>query len=142
MAQTQAELVEALEAAVGHERAVKLCREALFTVGRNLGKEARSKLGVGNGRKDLIRAAKILYKVLGIGFELEWIGNASVRVTVDRCALAEQYSKSTCEVLSATDEGVVTGLQPHAAMRFRRYMTDGCGKCTADIHFKETEAVQ
>ncbi len=142
MAQTHAKLVEALQAAVGTEQAVKLCREALFTVGRNLGKETRSKLGVGDSQKDLIRAATILYRVLGIGFELEWIDNTTVKVTVDRCALAEQYSKVTCEVLSATDEGVVTGLQPHAAMRFRQYMTDGCGKCTADIHFKETEAEQ
>jgi hypothetical protein len=141
MAQTQARLVEVLEAAVGHEQAVKLGREALFTVGRNLGKEARSKLGVGNSQKDLMRAAKILYRVLGIGFELEWIGNTSAQLTVNRCALAEQYSKQTCEVLSATDEGVVTGLHPHTAMRFRHYMTDGCGTCTADIHFKETEAV-
>jgi L-2-amino-thiazoline-4-carboxylic acid hydrolase-like protein len=142
MAQTHAKLVEALQVAVGHEQAVKLCRKALFTVGRNLGKETRSKLGVGNSQKDLIRAAKILYRVLGINFELEWIGNTSAKLTVDRCALAEQYSKLTCEVLSATDEGVITGLQPNAAMRFRQYMTDGSGKCKADIRFKEKEAVQ
>jgi predicted ArsR family transcriptional regulator len=142
MAQTHAKLVDALEVAVGREQAVKLCREALSAVGRNLGKETRSKLGVGNSQKDLIRAAKILYRVLGIGFELERIDNTSVKVTVDRCALAEQYSKLTCEVLSATDEGVITGLQPNAAMKFRQYMTDGCGTCKADIQFKEPGAVQ
>lgn len=142
MAQTHAQLVDALEAAVGREQAVKLCREALFTVGQNLGRETRGRLGVGNSQKDLIRAAKILYRVLGIGFELERVGNTNVKLTIDRCALVEQYSKLTCEVLSATDEGAITGLQPNASMRFRQYMTDGCGKCTADIQFRENGTIQ
>ncbi|MGZ4865472.1 MAG: L-2-amino-thiazoline-4-carboxylic acid hydrolase [Halobacteriota archaeon] len=142
MAKIHAQLVDALEAAVGHEQAVKLCREALFTVGQNLGRKTRSKLGVGNSQKDLIRAAKILYRILGIGFELEWIDNTNVKLTIDRCALVEQYSKLTCEVLSATDEGAITGLQPNASMRFTQYMTDGCGKCTADIQFKERKVAK
>ncbi len=142
MAQTHAQLVEALEAAVGREQAEKRCRELLFAVGRNLGEETRSRLGVGNSQKDLIRAAKILYRILGIRFELERIGNRRLQLIVDRCALVDQYSALTCEVLSATDEGVITGLQPRATMRFAQYMTDGCRTCTADVHFNEVEAVQ
>lgn len=142
MAQTHAQLVDALEAAVGREQAVKLCREVLFTVGQKLGGEARSRLGVGNSQTDLIRAAKILYRVLGIEFALEWLDNTNLRLTIDRCALVGPYSKLTCEVLSATDEGVITGLQPNTTMRFRQYMTDGCSTCTADVQFEEAGAVQ
>ncbi len=137
MAQTQAELVETLEAAIGHEEAVKLGREALYLVGQNLGKQIRSRLGVSDNPKDLTKAAKILYRVLGIGFYLEWIDDSNAKAIIDRCALAEHYSKLTCEVLSATDEGVVKGLQPNATMKFKEYMTSGCKNCRADIYFNE-----
>ena len=116
MAQTHAKLVETLEAAVGHEEAVKLGREALFLVGQNLGKQTRSRLGVGDSSKDLTKAAKILYRVLGIEFHLEWLDKSNAKVIIDRCAFAEHYSKLTCEVLSATDEGVIKGLQPNVTM--------------------------
>jgi L-2-amino-thiazoline-4-carboxylic acid hydrolase len=138
MAATHTRLVEALEAAIGREQAVKLSRDVLFTVGRDLGEETRRRLGVDNGRRDLIRAAKILYRILGIRFEFEQIDSANLTITIDQCALAREYSKLTCDVLSATDEGVITGLRPSATMRFRRYMTEGCTTCEADIRFEET----
>lgn len=139
MAQTQAKLVETLVSAVGHEEAVKLGRETLFFVGQNLGKQARSKLGVGDSPNDLTRAAKILYRVLGIEFHLNWHDQSSATVTIDRCALAQQYSRLTCEVLSATDEGVIKGLQPNLTMTFREYMTSGCKNCLANISLNGKE---
>jgi len=139
MAQTQAKLVETLESAIGHEEAVKLGREALFLVGQNLGKQTRGKLGVSDNPKDLTRAAKILYRVLGIDFHLEWHDKSNATVIIDRCALAQQYSKLTCEVLSATDEGVMNGLQPNVTMKFKEYITSGCKNCRADINLNEKE---
>jgi hypothetical protein len=141
MAQTQTKLVDALVVAVGREEAVKLGREALFVVGQNLGKQARSRLGVGDSPKDLTRAAKILYRVLGIEFHLEWQGDLTAVAIIDRCALSEQYSELTCEVLCATDEGVISGLQPKVTMQFKEYLTSGCQNCKADIRFnKEVKA--
>lgn len=139
MAETQAKLVETLESAIGHEEAVKLGREALFLVGQNLGKQTRGKLGVSDNPKDLTRAAKILYRVLGIDFHLEWHDKSNATVIIDRCALAQQYSKLTCEVLSATDEGVMNGLQPNVTMKFKEYMTSGCKNCRADLNLNEKE---
>lgn len=139
MAETQAKLVETLESAIGHEEAVKLGREALFLVGQNLGKQTRGKLGVSDNPKDLTRAAKILYRVLGIDFHLEWHDKSNATVIIDRCALAQQYSKLTCEVLSATDEGVMNGLQPNVTMKFKEYITSGCKNCRADINLNEKE---
>ena len=141
MAQNQAKLVETLESAIGHEEAVRLGREVLFLVGRNLGKEARSRLGVGDSPNDLSRAAKILYRVLGIKFHIEWHNQSSATVIIDQCALAQQYSKLTCEVLSATDEGVIKGLQPNLTMKFKKYMTSGCKNCWADINLDGKETV-
>jgi len=139
MAQTQAKLVETLASAIGHEEAVNLGREALFMVGQNLGKQARSRLGVGDSPNDLTKAAKILYRVLGIEFHLQWHDQSNATVIIDKCALAQQYSELTCEVLSATDEGVIKGLQPNLTMKFSKYMTSGCKNCRADINLNGKE---
>jgi hypothetical protein len=141
MAQAHQKMVEALVVAVGHEKAVALGRESLFAVGVNLGKQTRRKLGVGDNPKDLIRAAKILYRILGIEFNMEWLDQSNAVAIINRCALAEQYSKLTCEVLSATDEGVIKGLQPNVTMQFAEYMTSGCRNCRANIQFKQKENI-
>ncbi len=140
MAQTQAELVETLAGAIGNEKAIRLAREAMFIVGQDLGQQARTRLGVGDSQNDLTKAAKILYRVLGIEFHLKWHDKSSATVVIDRCALAQQYSKLTCQVLSATDEGVIRGLQPNLTMKFREYMTSGCKNCMADLSLNEKEA--
>jgi len=140
MAQTQTKLVEILEAAVGHDEAVKLGRDALFSVGQNLGEQARSSLGVGDNANDLSRAAKIMYRVLGIEFHLDWHDQSKATLIIDQCALAKQYSKLTCEVLSATDEGVVHGLQPKLTMKFEEYMTSGGRNCRAAIRLTTKRA--
>jgi hypothetical protein len=139
MAQTQANIVEKLESALGRDEALRLGREALFAVGREIGKQTRSKLGVSENPADLAKAAKILYRVLGIEFDLKWFDSANAKVTIKRCALAEKYSKLACEVLSATDEGVINGLQSNVSMNFREYMTSGCKTCSAYIHFEQKE---
>ena len=142
MAQTHAKLVETLEAELGHEKAVTLCRETLFSIGESLGIQTRSRLGVGNNPKDMIEAAKILYRIFGIEFHIKWLDKSKATLIIDRCALAEHYSKLTCEVLSATDEGIIQGLQPNAKMLFKEYMTSGCKNCRADIHFNEKETME
>ncbi len=142
MGTTQARLVDALEAAVGREQAVKLCRNVLFTVGQNLGADARSGLGIGDSQQDLMRAVTILYRILGIEIELERIDETNVKLHVNRCPFVEQYSELGCEVFSATDEGAITGLQPHAAMKFTQYLTQGCAQCTADIHNTDAEVTR
>jgi hypothetical protein len=83
----------------------------------------------------MVKAAKILYRIFGIKFHLEWLDKSTATLIIDQCALAKYYSKLTCEVLSATDEGIMRGLQPNSEMKFKEYLTNGCKKCKADIHF-------
>jgi len=137
MAQTHARMVETLEAALGREETVRIGREVLFSVGENLGMQTRSRLGIGDSEKDLVRAAKVLYRVLGIQFHLDWIDKSNAVAVIDRCALSEKYSELSCQVLSATDEGVMQGLQPNVSMRFMQFMTGGCKNCKASIRFNQ-----
>ena len=142
MAKEHAKLVEALVVAIGRDEALKQGRAALFEVGRNLGEETRDRLKIGDNPKDLIKAAKILYRVLGIAFGVEWLGETRANLIVDRCALAKEYSELTCLVLSAADEGVIKGLNPRASMMFRERITSGCRTCKAIIEFSREEAVR
>jgi hypothetical protein len=95
---------------------------------------------VGESREDLIRAAKILYRVLGIDFQFELHNSKDATIIVDECALSKKYSELTCKVLSATDEGVIKGLQPSCSMNFTEFMTSGCSKCRASIIFNKESA--
>jgi len=137
MSKEHKDLVESLALALGREEAVRLGRDALFKAGEQLGKETRLRLGVGNSRRDLIKAARILYRVLGISFKVEWQGQTNATLIVDRCELAKNYSELTCTVLSATDEGVVKGLNPDMNMKFETWITSGCSNCTAKISQNE-----
>jgi hypothetical protein len=133
MARKHTALVDALVAAVGRDEAVAVGRDAMFRVGKKLGTETRDRLGVGENPRDLVKAAKILYRVLGIHFEVEWLNPTSAVLFVDRCALAKEYSDVTCLVLSATDEGVVEGLNSAMRMQFDDRIAKGCSKCNATI---------
>jgi len=141
MAQTHNDLVEILTENVGTEKAVQYGREAMFQKGLELGQRYKGMLGVGKSTEDLIRAARILYKVLGIDFTVKIIDDKMFMV-VNHCALAEFYKPVTCQILSATDEGVVQGLNSNIKIEFTKRITEGCLKCIAPIRVLKNDEHQ
>jgi hypothetical protein len=125
--------VRALVKALGRDEAVRAGREALYPVGVTMGADAREQLGVGDSADDLERAARLLYRALGIDFTLERRADGTMTMHVHRCALAGHYSEEACRILSAADEGVVAGLSPGYKMRFEQRMTAGPAECLALI---------
>jgi predicted ArsR family transcriptional regulator len=136
MAQGHRERVAILVEAIGREKAVDVARNALYHAGLQLGAKARAKLGVRDGPQDLERAAKVLYQVLGIEFTMSY-SNGIGEMRVHRCALARNYDSSTCQVLCATDEGVVHGLSARAHLKFTQFLTSGKPDCVAEFKFEE-----
>ena len=136
MAFKHTSLVNSIAEVLGKEEAIRLGREAMFKVGEKLGIETRQRLGVGNSLKNMIRAAKILYRVLGIEFEVQLQNHNNATLIINRCALAAKYSELTCQVLSATDEGTIKGLNQNMSMTFTERITGGQSKCTAIIMFR------
>jgi predicted ArsR family transcriptional regulator len=132
MAKRHVALAEALAAAVGRNQAILLGRKALFKVGKELGEETQRRLGVQTPH-DLVHAAGILYRVLGIEFTVQWINPKKAVLTVHRCALADHYTEFTCQILSAADEGVMAGLLEGSNMKFQKMLTSGCNSCIAEI---------
>ena len=138
MASNHRVLVEALSNGIGFDGAVDVGREALFMVGVRLGEESRVRLGVGDSIRDLLLAARVLYRVLEISFTAERDGQR-IRIVVERCALSCYYSELACIVLSAVDEGVVRGLNPNVAMRFEKRKTAGSPTCVARVNTQAGE---
>jgi len=124
-----ARLVELL----GRDEGIGEARRALFDAGVALGKGAQERLGARQDRRDLLRAARILYRVLGIRFRAEWRTRDEAIVRIDRCALAAGYSPEACLALSATDAGVVAGLWPGARLEFDERITEGKKVCVARL---------
>lgn len=135
MAITQNERVKALIDSIGYDDALRVGRKALFKAGLKLGREAKNRLGVGSSLQDLIRAARILYQVLGIEFEIEESGDQIIMI-VDKCSLSNYYTSETCKILSAADEGVVQGLNENIHMNFTLRITEGHPKCMAYINYE------
>lgn len=147
MSRTHNELVESMINSLGRDKAINIGRKAMFKEGLSLGKKFREILGVGDSLEDLISAAKILYKVLGIEFNVkelskvkgingEMATEGEILMEVHLCALSEYYNGDTCRVLSAADEGVVQGLNPHIKMKFTDRITEGAPCCLATLQLK------
>jgi len=141
MALNHNRVVDALVDAVGEEYAITLGRRALYSAGLNIGEESRTRLGVGNGMEDLIMAAQVLYRVLGITFIVRE-GDNGLMMVVQRCALSKWYSERTCKVLSAADEGVIRGLNHRVGMKFEQMITSGCPACLARIWLESGGAMK
>ncbi len=118
---------------LGREVAIDRARRALFEAGVALGEEARRRLRVGRTKRDLVRAAHILYRVLGIDFRAEWSSEGPTRIRIIRCALARGYTRDACLALSATDAGVVAGLWTGATLEFDERITEGKTACLARL---------
>ncbi len=140
MAWTHNQLVKELVDAVGREKAIQLGRKRLFQVGKEIGERAGKRLGVSDSLEDMIRAARIMYKVLGIEFDV-LKDEKGTKMMVYQCALSQYYSADACAVLSAADEGVVQGLNPRIEMRFVDRMTSGNRNCVARIDLAEMKEV-
>jgi hypothetical protein len=124
----------------GREEGIGEARRALFVAGVALGKEARQRLGIRQTRYELLSAARILYRVLGICFRAEWRTPDEATVRIDRCALARGYSPEACLALSATDAGVVAGLWPGARLEFDERITEGRRACIARLSLPEARS--
>lgn len=136
MATMHNQLVETMINTLGRDEAMKLGREAMFSEGLYLGQKFRKMLGVGNSTEDLITAANILYEILGIEFTIKETKNNEMIMVVNHCSLAEYYTRETCQVLSAADEGVVQGLNPNIRMNFTERITQGAPCCIASIQLE------
>ena len=129
--------VKSLIVELGQGKAIEQGRNELLKTGIKLGERARLELGVRDSISDFLKAAKILYKILGIDIEIKRLSRKKIIMFVNRCSLAYSYTDVTCQVLSAADEGMVQGLNSNFKMAFQERITSGAIKCRAEIKIIE-----
>jgi hypothetical protein len=98
-----------------------------------LGGSLRHLLGV-HTRSEALRATRIAYRMIGIDLRADGRGS----VTVDRCAFAEWYSPSVCNLLSSLDAGLIAGLTDGGRLSFSERITEGRPRCLARISWQGT----
>lgn len=100
--------------------------EEAFRMGRELGRELRIAT-----RREVMAAAGILYRGLGIDLE----GEAGGDIVVRRCFFSRFYSGEACRLMSSLDAGVLAGLAGGGELEFSERLTEGAGCCRARFTF-------
>jgi len=101
-------------------------RERLRLEAREFGLALRGRLGV-RSRPEAMRAARVLYRMLGIDLHASLSGS----ITVRSCAFAATYGCDTCALMAAMDEGLFAGLVGEGRLEFATRLTEGAGRCVA-----------
>ncbi len=113
------------------ERAAR-ARERLRAEAKEFAVELREALGI-RSRGEAMRAARILYRALGMDLRASLTGSIVVR----SCVFSTTYTCATCGIMSAMDEGLFAGLAGEGRMDFTMRITDGAPRCAAFFTFED-----
>lgn len=123
---------EAAERALNRPDAPEATGQRLFEEALGLGREIRRELRVSTPR-DVMAAARVLYRGLGIDLE----GGPAGDIVVRRCLFSRHYSAEVCRLMSRLDAGVLAGLAGGGELAFSERLTEGSGRCRARFTFPE-----
>ena len=104
----------------------------LFQNAMELGAALRQRLRV-RSREEVIRASRVLYRVLGIAFE----GRLDGRVIIRDCYFSRFYTSRVCRLVSALDAGAAAGISGGGKLEFSQRMTEGHDSCRASLVFED-----
>jgi hypothetical protein len=105
----------------------------LFEGGERLGRDVRAMLRVST-RREVMAAARILYRGLDIDLE----GDAEGNIVVRRCSFDGLYPAEVCRLMSRLDAGILAGLAGGGELAFTERLTEGAGRCRARFTFPRT----
>jgi hypothetical protein len=97
---------------------------------REMGEALRRRLRI-SSRGEAMRAARILYRALGVDLAATLVGSITVRA----CSFSSSYTCRTCELMAAMDEGLFAGLAGEGRLAFSARITDGAERCLATFTF-------
>jgi hypothetical protein len=103
----------------------------LFNGALGLGREIGRTLRVSTPH-EAMRAARILYRCLGIDFR----GSAEGDIIIRSCHFSRSYSPAVCRLMSSLDAGILSGLAGGGGLEFAERLTEGRDRCRARFSFK------
>jgi len=93
-----------------------------------LGSQLRRRFAVGT-MEEVMELGQVLYRAIGVEIQ----GDAQGNVTVRRCYFSRYYSGPVCDLISALDDGVFSGLSGGGRLAFSERLTEGRGCCRAAL---------
>lgn len=117
---------ERAEETLRHPKLLPKVERKLFYAAFQLGARLRLRLRV-RSRREALRAARLVYRGLGIDFRVL----ADDTVVVRRCRFAATYTGEVCRLISALDRGLIAGLAYYGELRFTQRITEGASECRA-----------
>lgn len=103
-----------------------------------LGEKLRKWFGV-DTMEEVMALGQILYRAIGVEIRDDTRGNTNTQgdVTVERCYFSQFYSSPVCDLISALDDGVFSGLSGGARLAFSQRLTEGRECCKAKLQLDE-----
>lgn len=95
--------------------------------------------------EEVMELGQILYRAIGVEIVGDTRGDAQGNIhgslTVKRCYFSQFYSAPICDLISALDDGVLSGLSGGGRLAFSERLTEGKAVCLARLLSRE-EAIQ
>ena len=82
---------------------------------------------------EVMEVGQFVYRAIGIEIQ----GDTQGSVTVKHCYFSQFYSRPVCELISALDDGVFSGLSGGGRLVFSERLTEGREYCRADLQLGE-----
>ncbi len=105
---------------------IKTVQFKLFQQAFDYGKAWRKRFSLCN-ENQVMRAAKVLYRAIGIEFN----GSDQGTVEISKCLFSQYYSPATCRIISSLDAGIMAGLAGGGVLFFQQRITEGSDRCMA-----------
>jgi hypothetical protein len=109
-------------------RDIPAIKTRLYQNAYALGEKLRKWFNV-NSMEEVIKLGQTLYRAIGIEIE----GDALGEITVNRCLFCHYYSIKVCDLISALDDGVFSGLSGGGRLAFSQRITEGRECCRARL---------
>lgn len=125
---------EHAEKALQSGRDVPAIKTQLYQNAYPLGRKLRKWFGV-DTMEEVMELGQILYRAIGV----EMQGDTQGDVTVKRCYFSQFYSGPVCDLISALDDGVFSGLSGGGRLAFSERLTEGRECCRAKLQFRSNQ---
>lgn len=103
-------------------------KERLYRNAYPLGARIRKWLGI-DAVEEVMELGQILYRAIGVSMQ----GDASGNVIVKSCYFSQFYSGSVCDLVSALDDGVFSGMSGGGRLEFSQRLTEAKAFCFAKL---------
>jgi hypothetical protein len=113
-------------------RDLAIVRKRLNKNSYPLGRKARKWLAI-DSMEEVMEIGRILYRMIGV----EMQGDVQGDMVMKHCYFSQFYSPAVCDLISALDDGIFSGLSGGGRLVFSQRLTEGCECCRASLQLME-----